>query len=278
MIFEFLLTCRVTPETDIRQALTGSLAEALENSQNEFDEDAVNDWIQLRHERARGISVDDEETVQHRIIGFSVELPEEIVPNEEIIENFIKKLSDFEFHIVKFEDPLLQTKLAERAKEIFDLEMKLRRVLSIIYLHAYQNRTPFDLLREEKISLQGSPKPTLEQMSSVNENQFFHLTFREYKNLNQFREFRLPDVLKFIRNAEQYDVFRDEIRRKPIENTEDADLLNNLKENMDPIEQMRNCVAHYRRPSKRLTRNYGNARPKLEERLDQYLKRWEIQQ
>ena len=150
MIFEFLLTCGVTPETDIRQALTGSLAEALENSQNEFDEDAVNDWIQLRHERARGISVDDEETVQHRIIGFSVELPEEIVPNEEIIKNFIKNLSDSEFHIVKFEDPLLQTKLAERAKEIFDLEMKLRRVLSIIYLPAYQSEDPYNLLRDEK--------------------------------------------------------------------------------------------------------------------------------
>ena len=268
MIFEFLLTCGVTPETYIRQALTGSLAEALENSQNEFDEDAVNDWIQLRHERIG-------DTSQHRIIGFSVELPEEIVPNETIIENFIKNLSDSEFHIVKFEDPLLQTELVERAKEIFDLEMKLRRVLSIIYLHAYQSEDPYNLLRDEKTKTI-TPKLQQNQMESATENQFFHLTFSQYKNLNQLREFRLLDVLKFIRNAEQYDVFRDEILRKPIENTEDADLLNNLKAIMDSIEQMRNCVAHNRQPSQELTEAYGNARAELEERLDQYLKRWEI--
>lgn len=265
MIFEFLLSCRVTPQTDIKQVLTDTLAGALDD-QGEFDADAVNDWIQLRHERIGAPS-------QHRIIGFSVELPEDIELNETIIEDFIENLCDSnpEFHIVKFEDPLLQTKLAECGKEIFDLEMKLRRVLSIIYLHAYQNRDPFNLLHEERISSEIRNKPKLKQMSSVNENQFFHLTLGQYKNLNQRLEFKLPKVLRIIRNAEQYDAFRDEILRKPIENTEDADLLDDLKTLMDPIEKMRNCVAHNRRPSQRITENYGTARPQLEERLDKYL-------
>ena len=270
MSFEFLLTCRVTPETDIKAVLTDSLAGALDD-QDDFDEDAVNDLIQLRHERIR-------DTSQHRIIGFSVELPEDIEPAETIIEDFIKNLCDsgHGFHIVKFEDPLLKTKLIERAKEIFDLEMKLRRVLSIIYLHAYQSEEPYNLLRDEttKTSPQGL-KP--QQMESATENQFFHVTFSQYIQLNQRRKFNFDNILKFIRDFDQYDVFRDEILRKPIENTEDSDLLNNLKAIMNPIEEMRNCVAHYRRPSKKITEDYVRAHAQLQERLDQYLEKWEIQ-
>lgn len=270
MSFEFLLTCRVTPEADIKEVLTDSLAGALDD-RDEFDQEVINDLIQLRHERIR-------DTSQHRIIGFSVELPEDIEPAETIIEDFIENLCDsgHGFHIVKFEDPLLKTKLAERAKEIFDLEMKLRRVLSIIYLHAYQSEEPYNLLRDETTKTRTRDLED-QQMESATENQFFHVTFRDYIRLNQRRKFSLDDILEFIRDFDQYDVFRDEILRKPIENTEDSDLLNNLKAIMDPIEQMRNCVAHYRRPSQQITENYGRAQAQLQERLDQYLEQWEIQ-
>lgn len=270
MSFEFLLTCRVTPEADIKEVLTDSLASALDD-RDEFDQEVINDLIQLRHERIR-------DTSQHRIIGFSVELPEDIEPAETIIEDFIENLCDsgHGFHIVKFEDPLLKTKLAERAKEIFDLEMKLRRVLSIIYLHAYQSEEPYNLLRDEttKTRTQGL-KP--QQMKSATENQFFHVTFSQYIQLNQRRKFNVDDILEFVRDAKKYNAFRVKIIREPIENTEDADLLEDLKTIMDPIEQMRNCVAHNRQPSQRLTGNYINACSELKERLDQYLEQWEIQ-
>ena len=45
---------------------------------------------------------------------------------------------------------------------------------------------------------------------------------------------------------------------------------------MDAIEKMRNCVAHNRRPSTRLTANYNNALPQLHEMLDNCLSRWDF--
>lgn len=287
MTFEFLLTCWITSETNVRQVLTDSLAGALEDYQDEFEEDKINDFIQLRHKRiGSDFGENDRVTTQHRIIGFSVELPEGIVPDDTIIENFIKNLSesDLEFHIVKFEDPLLQAELAKRAAEIFVLEMKLRRVLSLIYLHAYQlhayqdKEATFDLLCDEIVNPSGKAKPDMKQMKSATENQFFHLTFSQYKNLNQRPELKLSDIMQSIRNTEKYDTLRAEILRVPIEHEEDAEFLAGLEELMDTIEQMRNCVAHNRRPTRSINDSYPDARSKLEEHLDQYLEKWETQQ
>ena len=45
---------------------------------------------------------------------------------------------------------------------------------------------------------------------------------------------------------------------------------------MDSIEAMRNCIAHNRRPSKRIVENYQNTRPLLDMMLDEYLNQWDV--
>jgi hypothetical protein len=62
----------------------------------------------------------------------------------------------------------------------------------------------------------------------------------------------------------------------PTEDEDDAVLLAGLRERMDAIEAMRNCVAHNRQPSKRIKENYDTARPLLDNLLDEYLVRWEL--
>ena len=173
---------------------------------------------------------------------------------------------------------MLRIELAGYAKEIFALEMKLRRVLSIIYLNAYQGQDPFNLLREEKVKTMD--RQTQGQMENATENQFFHLNFKQYINLNQRPKPKLTDmdILELIRNTEEYDAFRAEILRIPVEHKEDAEFLASLKNLMDPIERMRNCVAHNRRPTQRITENYPTARLALEKHLDEHLEKWEPQQ
>lgn len=46
---------------------------------------------------------------------------------------------------------------------------------------------------------------------------------------------------------------------------------------MDPMENMRNCVAPNRRPGKSVIENYDAAIPLLDDLLNQYLARWEVQ-
>ena len=178
------------------------------------------------------------------------------------------------FHVLKFEDSLLRDELAQRAAEIYALEMKLRRVLTLIYLHAYQSGDPYDLLRDEVVKpFNSKEQPSPRQMQAAAENQFFHLTFSQYVNLNQRSEIKLSAMLEIVRAAEQYVVFRQEVLRVPVEHEDDAVLLAGLKDRMDAIERMRNCVAHNRRPTKSVSENYLNARPLLDQMLDEYLAR-----
>lgn len=275
MTFEFLIACRMTPGTDIGQVLTELLIGVLEDNQNDFDEGTVADMVQLRHERS-GKILDDNEgmTSRHTLIGLAIELPEEMDFKADVIEAFAKSLPETPpvFHAVKFEDPLLQAELAQRAAEIFALEMKLRRVLSLIYLHAYQGADPFDILRDEATQpATGGERLTQGQMQAANENQFFHLTFSQYTSLNQRPPFRPVDVLELIHNSEHYEALRAEILRNPIEHEGDADFLASLKSLMNPIEGMRNCVAHNRHPTRSIADNYPVARERLGERLDEYL-------
>jgi hypothetical protein len=173
-------------------------------------------------------------------------------------------------HTVKCEDPLLRTELAARAEELFAIEMKLRRVLSIIYHHAYPDADPYDLLREETVQPMATAKPQNEQMKAAAENQFFHLTFGQYVGLNQRPA--IKDLVALIRNEDTYETFRAELLRQPVEHEDDAGFLASLKERMDSIEKMRNAVAHNRRPSKKATNDYLNAFPLVNQALDDYLR------
>ena len=133
--------------------------------------------------------------------------------------------------------------------------MKLRRVLSIIYLQAYQDGDPYDLLKDDKVKPK-TPNLTGESMSRLNENQFVHLDFHQYIGLNERSRLELPEIARMVRDSEDYDLFREEVTRSPIRRDGDMDLLNDLKALMDPIEKMRNCVAHNRTPSANVRQSY----------------------
>jgi hypothetical protein len=215
---------------------------------------------------------EDGNTTQTIILGFTLDLPEETNEADKVVEEFAKALTEETTpisHIVKFEDPLLQAELAQWSAEIFTIEMKLRRVLTLIYLNAYQGVEPYNLLKEETI--RSDKKPTTEQMQKTLENQFFHLVFSQYGKLNQRPDPKLNDLLENIRSFIQYEDFQVEISRKPVEDNNDADFLAGLKEKIDAIEKMRNCIAHYRRPPKRIKEGYENAKPLVDQLLDEYL-------
>ena len=274
MTFEFLISYRATDGVDVYQVLRDLLSQALVNSQDEFEEDAVDHMIRTNHNRSgEEIEGDDGNAGRFTILGFALELPE-MDTGDTVVDDFSKSLSGSEvvLHSLRFEDPLLQKELAQRAAEIFFLEMKLRRVFSFIYLDAYQRQDPYDLLREEQVD-PVTPNLLKRDMVDATENQFFHITFRQYIGLNQRRELRqVPQVLNALRDSESYDVFREEVTRRPIANERDAELLDDLQSIMNPIEQMRNCVAHNRRPKAEDRQDYLDKLPILQKRLDRFLK------
>lgn len=275
MIFEFLIAYRQTQDADILDVIRGCLDKVLQDNLNEFDDESVERMVIPRVERYGGATTDDE-SGRRVLFGFALDLPGETASPRLVVDEFVDALNaDPVAHLVKFDDPLIRADLARWADEIYALEMKLRRVLTLVYLHAYQEGDPYNLLREESVQPMAKEKPQAPQMRERAENQFFHLTFSQYVELNRRPEFKHADLLKLIREKEAYDSFRDEIVRAPVQDEDDAELLAGLKERMDAIEAMRNCCAHSRRPSKKVIENYDNARPLLDGLLDNYLAGWE---
>ena len=272
MRFEFIVFCILGDDADIPSLLLDLLAAALQEQFVESEEESIKQMVELTHLR-----VGDElvglygQAANCRIVGFNIDLSEVEAPHL-VIEEFATSLlnTDFIVHMAKFDDPVLMKELCEYARDIFHLEMKLRRVLSFIYLHAYQEGNLYDLLREEQTK-PVTPQLKDQQMSAAYENQFFHMSFAEYAKLNRRPSMNSTSLQEAILASRDYDDLRNEIERHPIEDELGASLLSDLKELMDPIEQMRNCVAHNRRPSNRIRENYLTARPRLEERMNTYL-------
>lgn len=113
-------------------------------------------------------------------------------------------------------------------------------------------------------------------MRTATENEFFYLTFGQYIGLNQRQTPSLAILLDGLRSSENYDDLRVDLFRAPIERQEDADFIAGLKALMDPIEKMRNCIAHSRRPDSNIAGNFPSASLRLEEHMDDYLTRKEL--
>jgi len=280
MIFEFLIAYNRADDTEIVGIVRDCLAKVLEDNLNEFDDEAVERIVIPRVERLGDAAVNDDFESYHRaLFGFALDLPEETASLRIVVDEFAEALNTAPIvHLVKFDDHLIRADLARWANEIYALEMKLRRVLTLVYLHAYQDGDPYELLREESVQPINKERPKPEHMKERAENQFFHLTFSQYVGLNRRPDFKLTDLLDLVRNKEAYDGFREELARAPVEDEDDALLLAGLKERMDAIEAMRNCCAHSRRPSRKVIQNYDNARPLLDQLLDGYLANWEWQE
>ena len=279
MIFEFLITYHRAEDTDIVGVVSDCLAKVLEDNLNEFDDVAVERMVIPRLVRLGDYRLHHEGNYYHALSCFAIDLPEETESMRIVVDEFAEALNTPPiFHLVKFDDPLLRVDFARWADEIYALEMKLRRVLTLVYLHVYQDGDPYQLLGEETVQPMNKEQSKPDYMKMQAENEFFHLTFGQYAGLNSRPEFKLAQLLALIRSKEEYDHLREEVTRAPVEDEDDAVLLAGLKERMDAIEAMRNCCAHSRRPSKKIIQNYDNASPLLHQLLDDYLARWEWQE
>ncbi|WP_430015140.1 hypothetical protein ACQY1X_21730 [Microcystis protocystis FBCC-A270] len=133
MIFEFVMVYQQDPDTDIRQILIDTLTTSLQDNYDEFEPDTVEQMIIFQTQRIANQSTNqDGNTTQTIILGFTLDLPEEVNEDQTVVEEFAKALTEKTTpisHIVKFEDSLLQADLARWSAEIFAIEPMLQPCL-----------------------------------------------------------------------------------------------------------------------------------------------------
>lgn len=279
MIFGFLIVYYQSDGFNIGNILKEKLREVLKDNLNEFDDAQIDQFITYNLGRPCETHTDDNGLPSTRtILGFCLDLPDETENVETVISDLCSTLADTPpiAHIVKFEDPLLFRKNSAYAVELYHLEMKLRRVLSLVYLHSYSVDF-YLLLRDEINQPMKKEAPTEEQMKNAAENQFFHLTFGQYIGLNSRKlPANVSDIIEHLRESDTFESFKNELERTPIVDEADQGLLASLRDKLDSVEKLRNCVAHNRMVSERLAQDYTNARLGLENELDEYLQKYSI--
>ena len=227
MIFEFIIIYEPSEEETILGILRERLRDALEANLNDVEDESLWRMLRTTFERSRPA---DGARPGRALLSFCVELPDETASLRIVIDEFADALLAKPVeHVVKFEDPLLHRELAERSEELFVLELKLRRVLSVIYLDAYDTE-PYNLLREEKVKPQPENNPPKRaDMQEMWENEFFHLTFRQYGALNQRPEVtKVPEIKEVMKQVGTYAALLSELDRKPVLHSDDAGFLAGL--------------------------------------------------
>jgi hypothetical protein len=170
-------------------------------------------------------------------------------------------------HLVKFDDPVLSERFREWGAEIYSLELRLREALTLIFVDLYQEGY-YDLLRHVSVSTIESV--TEEQLQASAQNEFFFLQFGNYLDVDR-RQLpkNVASLIDLVRTSTDHAELREALTPSILPEHH-AEFVAEIRQSLDPVEKMRNAVAHNRSPSRRVEENYQQARQDLEEALTRF--------
>ncbi|GAH48651.1 unnamed protein product, partial [marine sediment metagenome] len=238
MRVDFQIVHSYNSSDDVKSKLLSLLKETLADEYIETTDEEIEEWIQIKYNHPSNDKF---------ITGFSLFLDKEENTNG-IIIGFSKKLHDSDdiYLVLKFFDENMSGKFKSYAEEIFEIEMALRHVLSFIFIDTYRDDY-FNLLKEIKVKLQrfnGKNIPRENHYKAHLENEFFFLLFSDYTKLDKLKEIEQPDLIEAISESDNYDTFRRKVLNRGIVDEKYRKFLAEIKENLQAMENLRNCIAH----------------------------------
>lgn len=222
------------------------------------------------------------------ILYFSLEFAEEMLPKGEIANQVLGQFNDWlKNHekiklVFRYRDDYLFNDLDKYYKEIFDIEMELREVISLIFIDTYGDDF-YNLLRDFNITLRYEPKNKKEKHNELEkrfednlENEFFYLLFPDYQSFSKIKPTKIEDIVSILTGSQNFKESQDKMNNRGIKKEEYVDFLNSIKEDLDSIENIRNCVAHNRTPLEKEMESYENAKLKIKQKIKDFCNNFKI--
>ena len=263
-------------ELDLMDLLTEMLKNALEDVYDEPpEEEELRQHINIRYTKRRKDKAERQEDCRCTS-GFSVEFDSEEERLAELIDDFSESLANCTDegieHLLKLNDPQLQRTLRDYGEEIFEIEMKLREALSLIFVDTY-GQDFYTLLKD--VDITQTERPSVQRMQQFYENEFFFLFFSHYPRINNRKRPNQDGIFEYIQQAEDFEELKQKMTANPITKERYVDFLASLEQRVDSIEKLRNCVAHNRSIPKRTLDNYKTAKDLLLEEIKEFLEEQE---
>jgi len=257
--------------TDLIAELNAVLKEAFDDNYVTYEDEDFN-LIEIKYT----IKIDNDKSVSGFQVSFD-SLDEEVI---KIVESFNEKLKENEKLAVafKFHDDTLFESLKKLYEELFEMEMRLREVVSLIFIDTYKDDF-YNLLYEVDIPVQTglnkqwhkNKEQRKQFLSKHLENEFFHILFSDYVKLTNPRTLKQQDLFLIAEMSTNFDDFRDGILNRGIAKEEYLEFINSIKENMNILEKVRNCFAHNRTPSGDDIYNYTISKEAIENKISEFL-------
>lgn len=175
----------------------------------------------------------------------------------------------------RFQDVRILERNRKLADEIFAIEMDIREVLTLLIGSASDTSTVESLI--DQCILNPMNVPNADDLRAPHaENALFYLLFSDYSQVNRARKVDLPSVIRAIAEHDDFAQFQRFLTQIDVLDHEHLQtFLAQLKDLMDPVEKVRNAVAHNRVVRDRLHGSYQLARAKLQAVLAEALSAFE---
>jgi len=259
---------------DFKTEILIVLEQAYEDSYiDDYDAATLEDAIQIKYEKLLPKS-------SKVIVGFEITLPEDSPEIEMLIASINNNLlssSNIEA-VFKFKDLDLFSKLGALSSDLFEIEMKLREAITFIFIDTYGSDY-YNLLKEinvgpqfeEKRNLRKDAEQRKEFLSKRLENEFFHIMFKQYSKLLELKPLKVEELTSTIEVSKDFQEFKRRMIARGIIKEEYLDFISSIKIDMETLENVRNCVAHYRTPSDDDLANFEMVKEQLFQKIDNFL-------
>lgn len=253
---------------DFYEIIINVLKEVYKENYDEFDE------IQLLQQLKFQYTKKIEENKY--LVGFEIEFDE----IGQIIGDFSSNLQDLESVdvIFKYNDEHLLDFIILVHKELFRLEMKLREAISYIFIDTYKEDY-YDFLKDINITphfegsknLQKDKSQREEFLRKRYENEFFHILFEDYIKLSNPKTLKQEDLFLITEFSENFEDFKKNIIERGIIKSEYKTFIEEIKNIIEPISRIRNCIAHNRMLSSEDAENYQTYFKEINKYIDGFL-------
>lgn len=197
-----------------------------------------------------------------------------------IDEDTIDEFQDFFFwdlkrkttFVWKFEDNRFLEIRKTFFEEIFNIEINLREVISFIFFNTYLTNT--NLLRDIQVKpvLKLEKNQQIEDILQDLENEFFYISFSEYKNLLNLTTLQDREKTELLEVSDSFDEWKNKIFIRGVQKEFYIDFINSIKEDLDSIEKFRNSIMHNRWFSKGLKQNYDKSKVEIIKKIEDFKK------
>ncbi len=256
---------------NFKEELKELLKTTFEQNYDEFSEEKIDTYIEITYEK----QLKDDK----HLIGFEINFSEIGSEINKFIKDFSENLKDSEKInlVLKFYDSDLLTFLSELYKELFKTEMKLREIVSFIFIDTYKSSD--DLLKEVEITPKFNGRKDLQKdmnkrknyLEERYENEFFHILFSDYVNLTKLKDLRNEDFYWIAKISKNFKEFKEKIIERGIRKEEYKTFITDIKQIMSRLEKIRNCIAHNRMLESEDINDYETLLEEINKKIDEFI-------